>query len=111
MIAASRRGPDDAPTTSLIYGRSPRRFYTAISQAVGHELVNRVMAYIQHLGDQIIHGGQDIARTERLQRICVARLVELSLRIAVVTHLSPFLYADNRRRGANPESGRTTLFK
>jgi hypothetical protein len=72
---------------------------------VGHELVNRVMACLQQLGDQIIHGGQDIAQTERLQHICVARLVERSLRIAVVTHLSPFLYPDNRGQGAIPESG------
>jgi hypothetical protein len=68
------------------------------------------MAYIQHLGDQIIHGGQDIARTERLQRSCMARLVELSLSIAVVTHLSPFLYSVNRRQGAIPENGQTILF-
>jgi hypothetical protein len=77
---------------------------------VGHELVNRVLAYIQHLSDQIIHGGQDSARTERLQRSYVARLVELSLRIAVVTHLSPFFHSVNRRRGAIPESGQTILF-
>lgn len=68
------------------------------------------MAYIRHLGGQIIHGGQDIARTARLQRICVARLVERSLRIDIVTHLSPFLYAVNRRQGAIPESGHTILF-
>jgi hypothetical protein len=67
------------------------------------------MASLQQLGDQIFHGGQDIARTERLQRICVARLVELSPSIAVVTHLSPFLYSDNRRQGAIPESGHTML--
>jgi hypothetical protein len=76
---------------------------------VGHELVNRVMASIQHLGDPIIHGGQDITRTECLQRCCVARLVELSLSIAVVTHLSPCLYAVNRTQGAIPESGPTIL--
>jgi hypothetical protein len=68
VIAASRRGPDDAPTTSHIDGRSPRRLHTALSQAVGHELVNRVMASIQQLGDQILHSGQDITRTERRQR-------------------------------------------
>jgi hypothetical protein len=68
-----------------------------------------MMACLQQLGDRIFHGGQDIARTKRLQRICVARLVERSLRIAVVTHLSPFLYADNRRQGAIPESGHTSL--
>jgi hypothetical protein len=69
------------------------------------------MARIRNLGGQIIHGGQDIARTERLPRICVARLVERSLRIAVVTPLSPFLYPVNRRQGAIPESGRTILFR
>jgi hypothetical protein len=68
------------------------------------------MACLQHLGDQIIHGGQDIARTERLQRICVAHLVELSLSLDVVTHLSPFFYSVNRRQGAIPESGQTILF-
>jgi hypothetical protein len=77
---------------------------------VGLELVYRVMAGIQHLSDQIILGGQDIAQTERLQRTCVARLVALSLSIDVVTHLSPFLDFVNRRRGVLPESGRTTLF-
>jgi hypothetical protein len=76
---------------------------------VGHELVNRVMASIQHLGEQIIHGGQDITRTERLQRRDVVRLIELSLSLAVVTHLRPFLYAINRRRGAIPERGDTIL--
>jgi hypothetical protein len=76
---------------------------------VGHELVNRVTASIQQLGDQIIHGGQDITRTERLQRSGVVRLVELSLSIAVVTHLRPFLYSINRRQGAIPESGQTIL--
>jgi hypothetical protein len=76
---------------------------------MGHELVNRVMASIQHLGDPIIHGGQDITRTECLQRRDVVRLIELSLSIAVVTHLRPFLYAINRRRGAIPERGDTIL--
>jgi hypothetical protein len=102
-------GPDDAPPTSRICGHSPRRVHTALSRAVGHERVNRVMACLQQLGDQIVHGGQDVARTARLQRICVARLVERSLRLAVVTHPSPFLYADNRRQGAIPESGHTML--
>ncbi len=77
---------------------------------MGHELVYRVMACIQHLSDQIILGGQDIAQTERLQRTYVARLVELSLSIDVVTHLSPSLYSVNRRQGAIPESERTMLF-
>jgi hypothetical protein len=76
---------------------------------VGHELVNRVMASIQQLGDPIIHGGQDITRTERRQRRDVVRLIELSLSIVVVTHLRPFLYAINRRRGAIPERGDTIL--
>ena len=67
------------------------------------------MASIQQLGDQIIHGGQDITRTECLQRRDVVRLIELSLSIAVVTHLRPFLYAINRRRGAIPERGDTIL--
>jgi hypothetical protein len=40
----------------------------------------------------------------------VARLVELSLSIDVVTHLRPSLYSVNRRQGAIPESGRTILF-
>jgi hypothetical protein len=67
------------------------------------------MACLQHLSDQIIHGGQDIARTERRQHPCVSRLVERSLRIDVVTHLSPFLYPVNRGQGAIPESGHTML--
>src|SRR3712207_1171395 len=67
------------------------------------------MASIQHLGDQITHGGQDIARTERLQRSRVARLVELSLSITVVTHLRPLLDSVNRSQGVIPESGQTML--
>ena len=67
------------------------------------------MASIQQLGDQIIHGGQDITRTERRQRRDVVRLVERSLSITVVTHLRPCLYAINRRQGAIPESGHTML--
>ena len=50
-----------------------------------HEVIEGVMARIRNLGGQIIHGGQDIARTESLQRACVARRVKLSLRIRVVT--------------------------
>jgi hypothetical protein len=76
---------------------------------VGHELVNRVMASIQQLGDQSLHSGQDITRTERRQRRDVVRLVERSLSIAVVTHLRPCLYAINHRQGAIPESGHTIL--
>ena len=53
------------------------------------------MASIQQLGDQILHSGQDITRTERRQRRDVVRLVERSLSIAVVTHLRPCLYAIN----------------
>ena len=67
------------------------------------------MASIQQLGDQILHSGQDITRTERRQRRDVVRLVELSLSIAVVTHLRPCLYAINRRQGAISESGHTML--
>jgi hypothetical protein len=67
------------------------------------------MAHIRNLGGQIIHGGQDIARTESLQRTGVVRLVALSLRISAVTHLSPLLYSVDRRRGANPESGRVVF--
>jgi hypothetical protein len=67
------------------------------------------MARIRNLGGQIFRGGQDIARTESLQRTGVARLVELSLSIGAVTHLSPFLYSVDRRRGAIPESGHTIL--
>ena len=84
--------------------------HAARTRAVGLELAYRVRACIQRLSDQIILGGQDIARTERLQRTCVARLVALSLSIDVVTHLSPSLYSVNRRLGAIPESGRTMLF-
>jgi hypothetical protein len=101
-------GPDDAPTISRIDARSPQRYYAAIAQAVGHKVINRVMACLQQLGDQISHSGQDIARTERLQRICVARLVARRLSIDIVTHLGPFLYAVNRRQGAIPESGHTS---
>jgi hypothetical protein len=67
------------------------------------------MASVPHLGDQLTHGGQDIARTACLQRSRVARLVELSLRSAVVTHLRPFLDSVNRSQGAIPESGQTIL--
>jgi hypothetical protein len=58
---------------------------------------------------ELLLGSQDIARAASRQRSDVARLVERSLRIAVVTHLRPFLFSVNRKQGAIPESGHTIL--
>ena len=44
----------------------------------------RVIACLQILRHQIIHGGKSITRAERLQRPLVTLIVELSLRVDVM---------------------------